>query len=89
LRELPGAETCCGFGGLFCVKYAEISNRMVADKTADIADTGAGTLLAADLGCLMNMAGKLQREGRPVTVRHVAEVLAGVDSPGIGEPIGD
>jgi L-lactate dehydrogenase complex protein LldE len=86
LVELPGAELCCGFGGTFCVKYPEISNKMVSDKTADIAATGAGTLLAGDMGCLLNMAGKLSREGRPVKARHVAEVLAGMaDRPAIGE----
>ena len=78
LAELPGAETCCGFGGTFCIKYPDISNRMVGDKTADIVATGADTLLAGDMGCLMNMAGKLSREGHGVRVRHVAEVLAGV-----------
>jgi L-lactate dehydrogenase complex protein LldE len=86
LREMTTPEVCCGFGGTFCVKYPEISNAMVGEKTSDIAATGAGTLLAGDLGCLMNMAGKLQREGRAVKVRHVAEVLAdmGDDAP-IGE----
>jgi L-lactate dehydrogenase complex protein LldE len=87
LVELPGAEICCGFGGTFCVKYPEISNRMVGEKTADIAATGADTLLAGDLGCLMNMAGNLQREGRAIRVRHVAEILADMASgPAIGEP---
>ena len=87
LRELPQAEVCCGFGGTFCVKYPEISTAMVREKTADIAASGAGTLLAGDLGCLLNMAGRLSREGRPVRVRHVAEVLAGMaDEPAIGEP---
>ena len=76
LREMKTPEVCCGFGGTFCVKYPEISNAMVGEKTNDIAATGADTLLAGDLGCLMNMAGKLQREGRAVKVRHVAEVLA-------------
>jgi L-lactate dehydrogenase complex protein LldE len=86
LAELPGAEICCGFGGTFCVKYPAISDKIVSEKTADIAATGAGTLLAGDLGCLLNMAGKLQREGRPIAVRHVAEVLAGMtDTPAIGE----
>ena len=86
LVELPSAETCCGFGGTFCVKFPEISDRMVADKTADIVKTGAATLLAGDLGCLMNMQGKLKRDGHAVAVRHVAEVLAGeLDSPPIGE----
>jgi L-lactate dehydrogenase complex protein LldE len=87
LRELPGAEVCCGFGGTFCVKYPEISNRMVEDKAADIAATGAGTVLAGDLGCLLNIAGKLSRQGSPVKVRHVAEVLSGLaaDTPAIGD----
>ena len=77
LTEMNDAEVCCGFGGMFCIKYPEISNRMVADKQANIEASGANTLLAGDLGCLLNMAGKLKREGVPVQVRHVAEVLAG------------
>jgi L-lactate dehydrogenase complex protein LldE len=76
LKELPSAEVCCGFGGTFCIKYPEISDKMVADKAADIAATGADTLLAGDMGCLLNMAGKLTRLGKGVRVRHVAEVLA-------------
>jgi L-lactate dehydrogenase complex protein LldE len=86
LKELPGAEVCCGFGGTFCIKYPEISDKMVADKAADVAATGADTLLAGDLGCLLNMAGKLTRQGAPVRVRHVAEVLAGTadETPPIG-----
>jgi L-lactate dehydrogenase complex protein LldE len=87
VREMKAPEVCCGFGGTFCVKYPEISNAMVGEKSVDIAGSGAGTLLAGDLGCLMNMAGKLQREGSAVRVRHVAEVLAGMgDLPAIGEP---
>jgi L-lactate dehydrogenase complex protein LldE len=88
LIELAGADVCCGFGGTFCVKYPDISNAIVEAKTASIAATGAETLLAGDLGCLMNMAGKLQREGRRTRVRHVAEVLAGMgDEPAIGEAV--
>jgi len=87
LVELKGVETCCGFGGTFCVKYGDISTEIVGKKTADIASTGAGTLLAGDLGCLLNMAGKLSREGSKLRVRHVAEVLAGLATgPAIGEP---
>ena len=88
LRELPGAEVCCGFGGTFCIKYPEISDKMVADKAGDIAATGAEAVLAGDLGCLLNIAGKLYREGRRVEARHVAEVLAGMtgDVPPIGGP---
>ena len=87
LTEMTDPEICCGFGGTFCVKYPDISVRMVSDKTADIAATGASTLLAGDLGCLLNMAGRLSREGHAVHVRHVAEVLAGMtgDVPPIGE----
>jgi L-lactate dehydrogenase complex protein LldE len=85
LREMQDPDVCCGFGGTFCVKYPDISNAIVEKKTVDIADTGAGTLLAGDLGCLMNMAGKLKRQGSSVEVRHVAEVLAGMtDGPPIG-----
>jgi L-lactate dehydrogenase complex protein LldE len=79
---------CCGFGGTFCVKYPEISDKMVTDKAADIAATGAEAVLAGDLGCLLNIAGKLSRLGHRVEVRHVAEVLAGMIEavPAIGEP---
>jgi len=86
LAEMQDAEVCCGFGGTFCVKYPEISNKMVSNKAANVAGTQADLLLAGDLGCLMNMAGKLSREGRPVSARHVVEVLAGdTDTPAIGE----
>jgi L-lactate dehydrogenase complex protein LldE len=87
LTEMKDADVCCGFGGTFCVKYPDISNTIVAKKTNNIAATGAQTLLAGDLGCLMNMAGKLQREGKAIDVRHVAEVLAGMtEVPAIGVP---
>ena len=91
LAELPGAEVCCGFGGTFCVKYPEISDKMVTEKASEILATGADTLLAGDMGCLLNMAGKLKRlqiedGARPVRVRHIAEVLAGAtDTPPIGD----
>jgi len=85
LVELPDSEVCCGFGGTFCVKYPDISNDMVEKKARAVEGTGAGTLLAGDLGCLMNMAGKLHRRGARVQVRHVAEVLAGLtQTPAIG-----
>ncbi len=85
-REMAETEVCCGFGGTFCVKYPDISNRMVENKTTHIVETGADLVLAGDLGCLMNIAGKLSRKGRRVKARHVAEVLAGMtDTPAIGE----
>jgi L-lactate dehydrogenase complex protein LldE len=84
LVEMRDADVCCGFGGTFCVKYPDISNAIVARKTEAIDASGARTLLAGDLGCLMNMAGKLRRQGSKVEVRHVAEVLAGMtDTPPI------
>ncbi len=88
LRELPGAEVCCGFGGTFCVKYPDISDKMAGDKADDIAATGAAAVLAGDLGCLLNIAGKLSRQGRRIEARHIAEVLAGMtgDVPPIGSP---
>jgi L-lactate dehydrogenase complex protein LldE len=87
ITEMPDPEICCGFGGTFCVKYPDISVRMVSDKVRDIAATGAETVLAGDLGCLLNIAGRLQREGHRTKVRHVAEVLAGMTGqvPPIGE----
>jgi L-lactate dehydrogenase complex protein LldE len=87
LTEMRDANVCCGFGGTFCVKYPDISNAIVAKKAANIAVTGASLVLAGDLGCLMNMAGKLQRDGSAIAARHVAEVLAGMtDEPAIGAP---
>ena len=86
LTEMERAEECCGFGGTFCVKYGEISDRMVTDKTDDIAKSGAGTLLAGEVGCLLNMAGKAKRRGQRTKFRHVTEVLAGMtDTPAIGD----
>ena len=85
LKEMKDSDVCCGFGGTFCVKYPDISNRIVEEKATNITAAGADTLLAGDLGCLMNMAGKLQRQGADIKVRHVAEVLAGMgDKPAIG-----
>ena len=86
LEEMREADVCCGFGGTFCVKYPAISNVIVGKKAENIAATGADVLLAGDLGCLMNMAGKLQREGKNIAARHVAELLAGMtEAPPIGE----
>jgi L-lactate dehydrogenase complex protein LldE len=87
IKEMRDPDVCCGFGGTFCVKYADISDAIVGKKAANVAATGAGMLIAGDLGCLINMAGKLQRDGNPIEVRHVAEVLAGMTAePAIGAP---
>ena len=92
LLEMDAAETCCGFGGTFCIKYPDISRGMVDDKLASIdravgERTDAPTVIGGDLGCLLNIAGRLTRTGRTVHARHVVEILAGDDAvPAIGEP---
>ncbi len=87
LIEMPGTETCCGFGGLFSVKFPEISNAMVSAKAKSSEATGAELMLSGELGCLLNVAGKLSRQGSRVACRHVAEVLAGeMDAPPLARP---
>lgn len=86
VRNLNLPEACCGFGGTFCVKYGAVSDKIAADKLADVAATGADTLLAGDLGCLLHLAGKARRDGSALELRHVAEVLAGDNvTPPIGQ----
>ncbi len=85
LVEMADCEVCCGFGGTFAIKYPDISNAMVDKKSQNATAARPELLLAGDLGCLMNMAGKLGRSGSPIAVRHVAEVLAGeLSDPPIG-----
>ena len=85
-EEYDGAETCCGFGGTFCIKYSEISDKMTTNRIDQLTSSGVEMLLGGDLGCLMNLADKLKREGSLIQVRHVAEILAGMtDHPAIGE----
>ena len=86
MRPLEGNDVCCGFGGTFCVKYPQISDAITTEKAQAIERTGADILLAGDLGCLMNMAGKLHRRGAATRCFHTIEVLAGrADGPAIGE----
>ena len=80
LKEMTTPEYCCGFGGTFAVKYGEISARIAERKCEDIATTGADAVVLGDLGCILNIEGRLRRRGDTRTrVLHVAEVLAGVD----------
>jgi L-lactate dehydrogenase complex protein LldE len=84
LSELADGEVCCGFGGLFSVKYPEISERMADDKIADACASGADTLIGGDLGCLLHLAGRMKRQGKTMRVRHAAEVLADMsDEPAL------
>ena len=75
LEEMHNSEICCGFGGTFCVKYPEISTRMADNKISGIEDTGAEVVLGGDLGCLMQIAGRLKRGGKSPRVYHYAELL--------------
>ncbi|NND90516.1 MAG: (Fe-S)-binding protein [Granulosicoccus sp.] len=84
--EMDDTDVCCGFGGTFCVKYPDISDRMVTDKASLVVQTGAEVLLGGDMGCLLNISGKLNRLGSLMKVYHVAEVLADMsDLPAIGQ----
>jgi L-lactate dehydrogenase complex protein LldE len=78
---LPEAETCCGFGGLFAVKLSDVSASLLQRKLANVEASGADTLVATDVSCLMHLEGGLRRRGSPIRVRHLAEVLAERLSP--------
>ena len=68
-------DQCCGFGGSFAIRYPHISGNMVDDKTRCILATGADCVVSTDAGCLMNIGGRLHREGQPVELLHIAELL--------------
>jgi L-lactate dehydrogenase complex protein LldE len=76
LVELPGADQCCGFGGTFALKNADVSAAMLADKTANIRATGADVCTAGDSSCLMQIGGGLVKQGQPLRTVHLAEILA-------------
>jgi L-lactate dehydrogenase complex protein LldE len=73
---MEDSSRCCGFGGTFSVKYAQISAALLEDKLDDIIQTGADTVVGGDIGCLMHIDGMLRRCRLPVNVRHIAQVLA-------------
>lgn len=76
LREMDISEECCGFGGTFSVKFAEVSGGMARTKIDSIVRTGASTVVSVDSSCLMQIQGALQRAGLPICTMHLAEVLA-------------
>ncbi|WP_096201410.1 (Fe-S)-binding protein [Bacillus sp. FJAT-45350] len=76
--DLPNKETCCGFGGTFSVKMVPISEQMVNEKIEHIEETEAEVLIGADCGCLMNIGGRIDRQGKPIKVMHIAQVLNSV-----------
>ncbi|WP_080848919.1 (Fe-S)-binding protein [Cytobacillus gottheilii] len=75
LVNLPYEEDCCGFGGTFAVKNAAISQEMVSEKSRHVSETEAEYLVGADMGCLMNIGGRMKREGKNVKVVHITEIL--------------
>ncbi|MBE2894769.1 (Fe-S)-binding protein [Spirabiliibacterium falconis] len=75
LLPIANQTTCCGFGGTFSVKMAEISGEMVKEKSAHIQAVQPDYLIGADVSCLINIGGRLHREGSPIKVMHIAEVL--------------
>jgi L-lactate dehydrogenase complex protein LldE len=75
LVELPGAEECCGFGGLFAIKMADISAAMLDRKLDAIESTNAQVVVGCDVSCLLHIGGGLHRRGSPVETRHLAEIL--------------
>ncbi len=75
--EMYNSDKCCGFGGSFAVKYADISAAMVEDKVNNIIDSGADTVVGCDMGCLMNIQGMLNRKGSDIKTLHIAQILAG------------
>ena len=77
LQEMPSSTTCCGFGGLFSVKFPHISTAILDEKLEAIRASGAGTVVANDCGCLMHMRGAMERRGMGVRALHIAELLAG------------
>ncbi|MEK6287586.1 MAG: (Fe-S)-binding protein [Acidobacteriota bacterium] len=76
LVELEGAEVCCGFGGLFSIKYPHISGAILQDKIESVEKSGADVVVASDVGCLMHIAGGLSRQGSATRTMHIAELLA-------------
>lgn len=75
LLPFQSEETCCGFGGTFSIKMAEISGEMVKEKVSHIMDVQPDFLIGADISCLLNIGGRIQREGHPIKIMHIAEVL--------------
>jgi L-lactate dehydrogenase complex protein LldE len=76
LLDLPAAESCCGFGGTFAIKNADVSAAMLDDKMAGIAESGAQVCTAGDSSCLMHIGGGLSRTGSEVRTVHLAQILA-------------
>lgn len=73
--DLPRKEDCCGFGGTFAVKMADMSEAMVCEKANHVCSTGASVLVGSDMGCLLNISGRLNKDNKPIRVMHIAQLL--------------
>jgi L-lactate dehydrogenase complex protein LldE len=76
MQELPYCNDCCGFGGTFAAKMSSISEKMVDEKIKNIESSEANVLIGSDMGCLMNIEGRIRRMGKDIKIMHIAEVLA-------------
>lgn len=79
--EMQESEQCCGFGGTFSIKYGEVSSAICDDKCKHITDTGAQAVVLGDLGCMLNIKGRMSRLGNPTQVIHISELLTGRGEP--------
>lgn len=80
--EMHESEQCCGFGGTFSVKYGDVSSAICDDKCKHITDTGAEAVVLGDLGCMLNIKGRMSRLGNNTQVIHISELLTGRTEPG-------
>jgi L-lactate dehydrogenase complex protein LldE len=88
VTEMKDARACCGFGGSFAVKYGDISSKIVDEKIDNIRASGTGCVVLGDLGCMLNIEGRLRRRGDETTrVLHIAQVLVGEGGAASGQPV--
>ena len=77
LREMPQSDVCCGFGGATSIEHGDVAERLMNNKLNNAGSTGATVLVADNPGCLMHLAGLIQRQKKPIHVMHLAQILAG------------
>ena len=85
LKEMRDCEACCGFGGTFAIKFGNVSTKIANDKCEAVAESGADTLVLGDLGCMLNIEGRMRTRGDSTKVMHVAEALVAGAEPVQGQ----
>jgi len=83
--DMSAQDECCGFGGLFSLKHADISSRMLERKMANVEASGAERLVSCDFGCLLHIGGGLHRRGSAIRVQHLAELVDEAQSKGAAD----